>query len=382
MVLTTPLFRELKRIFPSSRCTVVSQPGHQAILATNRNVDEILPLRQVETKWLPERVRLLVSALRFYWTRLRHRQFDMAISPRWDVDENFATMLCVLTNADKRIGHSERASPAKRRINRGFDAAFDWLCHPARCGTRSIATSKIVEALGGRVEDRRLEIRLTADDRKFASDLLMHHDRNRLLVAIGIGGRSTSRRWPLPNYAELIARMNEHRTTQPVIVCSDEEDIEASELSTMLAVPPYILSGVPLRCVCAVLARCDLFVGNDSGPAHLAAAMDCPTVVISQHPLHGDANHANSPARFSPHCSQFRVVQPSSGAGKCMTSCRATEPHCIKLVTVEMALNAAIDLLRQSPRSGHKNILHAQGPVPTQTRVTDEAGATIAAGVR
>ena len=55
----------------------------------------------------------------------RHRQFDIAISPRWDVDENLATMLCVLTNAGTRVGHSERASSAKRRINRGFDGAFD-----------------------------------------------------------------------------------------------------------------------------------------------------------------------------------------------------------------------------------------------------------------
>jgi hypothetical protein len=48
-----------------------------------------------------------------------------------------------LTNADKRIGHSEHASPAKRRINRGFDSAFDVVVPPAaRHATSLIAIFK------------------------------------------------------------------------------------------------------------------------------------------------------------------------------------------------------------------------------------------------
>ncbi len=288
LVLTTPLFRELKRMYPQARCTVVVQPAYRAILTTNHNIDEILPLHEVEAKWLPARARHLVSALWFYWTRLRHRQFDMAISPRWDVDEGLATMLCVLTNAAWRVGYSEHASAAKRRINRGFDAAFDLVVPPGPLRHEVDRNLQIVEALGGRVEDRRLEICLTANDRKFASELLTHHDGRRMVVAIGIGGRAASRKWPLKSYAEMIAQLNQHRGVQPVIVCAKEEEAEASELAGLLPVRPYILSGVPLRAVCAVLERCDLFVGNDSGTAHLAAAMDCRTVVVSRHPRGGD----------------------------------------------------------------------------------------------
>jgi heptosyltransferase-2 len=119
VVLTTPLFRALKRMYPNARCTVVVQPAHRAILTSNRNIDEILPLREIEPNWLPARARRLASALWFYWTRLRQRQFDMAISPRWDVDEGLATMLCVLTNAGTRVGHSENVSVVKQRINLG-----------------------------------------------------------------------------------------------------------------------------------------------------------------------------------------------------------------------------------------------------------------------
>src|SRR5664279_1427797 len=51
VVLTTPLFRELKRLHPGARCTVVLRPQYKAILTTNRSVDEILRLREVRAKW-------------------------------------------------------------------------------------------------------------------------------------------------------------------------------------------------------------------------------------------------------------------------------------------------------------------------------------------
>src|SRR5580700_5969504 len=381
LVLTTPLFRELKRNFPNSRCTVVVQPAFQSILATNRNIDEILPLQELHVKWLPSRVRCLVSAFWFYWTELRHRHFDLAISPRWDVDEGLATMLCALSHAGVRVAHSERVSGAKQRLNRGFDGAFDVIVQPGPVRHEVDRNLQIAEALGGRVEDRRLEICLTANDRKFASELLMHHERGRILVAIGIGGRAPSRRWPLQSYARLIAELNQRHGVQPVIVCSDEEDVAASELSTMLPVPPYIVSGVPLRCVCAVFEQRDLFVGTDSGPAHLAAAMDCPMIVVSRHPLLGDPNHANSPMRFAPRCSHCRVVQPSIGPGDCATSCCATVPHCIKLVTVEMVTLAALDLLHETPRSPVTNKLLHPSPAPPGVHLVDAASVREAAGV-
>jgi ADP-heptose:LPS heptosyltransferase len=382
VVLTTPLFRELKRMYPNARCAVVVQAAYEAILTTNRNVDEILPMHQVNLGWLPARARRLASALWFYWTYLRHRRFDLAISPRWDVDESLATMLCVLTNAGKRVGHSEHVSDAKRRINRGFDAAFDVIVSPGLLRHEVDRNLAIVEVLGGKVEDRRLEIRLTDNDRRFAGELLTHHDGNRMLVGIGIGGRAVGRKWPLKGYAELVARLDQHHKVQPIIVCAREEEAEAIQLAAMLVVPPYILSGVPLRCACAVVERCDLFIGNDCGTAHLAAAMDCRTIVVSRHPQCGDPNHANSPVRFAPRCSCFRVVQPPLGAGDCLSACRVSGPHCIRLVTVDMVVNAALDLLRNEQGPAFEHEFVRRNIVPAEICVVDGASALEAVSAR
>ena len=347
LVLTTPLFRELRRMYPSAHCTVVVQPQYKAILSTNRNLDEVLAISELRFRWLPVHAGRLLSALWFYFATLRHRHYDLAISPRWDVDESLATMLCILTRAGKRIGYSSRVSPAKAKLNRGFDAAFDVALPPCPLQHEVDRNLAIVEALGGRIGSRRLEITPAENDCRFASELLKHRDPDRLLVALGIGGRASGRKWPLERYVEVIAKLDRQLPIQPVIVCSSIEDAEASALSVKLSVPPYILSGVPLRTVCAVLQHCALFIGNDSGAAHLAAAMHCPTVVVSRHPLNGDPAHANSPVRFSPRSPHSRVVQPEAGGPGCTDSCRAHHPHCILGVSPECVLQAALESLPQ-----------------------------------
>jgi len=360
LVLTTPLFRELKRLYPGVRCTVVLRSQYKALLTTNRNVDEILPLRELKAEWLPSRARWLVSVLWFYWVELRSRQFDFAISPRWDVDESLATMLCALTNAGKRVGHTSRVSPAKSRINRGFDAAFDVTLPPGPLRHEVDRNLAVADVLGAKIRSRQPEIVLTQTDRKFADELLKNHDSGRTLVALGIGGRAAGRKWPLERYAECIARLNEQRLVQPVILCSADEDGDASALSVKLAVPPYILSGVSLRTVCAVLERCELFVGNDTGTAHLAAAMNCPTVVVSRHPANGDPTNPNSPARFAPRGARFRVLQPQTGKGECLASCRKPEPHCVLQVTAEQVVDSAMDLLPR--QQAQRVVVRADSP--------------------
>ena len=101
--------------------------------------------------------------------------------------------------------------------------------------------------------------------------------------------------------------------------------------------------------MCAVLEQCDLFIGNDSGPAHLAAAMNCPTVVVSRHPRNGALDHSNSPARFAPRGGRVMVLQPASGMDDCTECCREAEAHCILQVTVDEVLAVSMKLL-QEPR--------------------------------
>lgn len=345
VVMTTPLFRELKRAFPNSHCTVVVQNAYRPLLVTNPHIDEILAMPEACAVYLPGRARKLLAAMLLYWRCLRRRHYDVAISPRWDLDEHLATLLCLLTNATERVGYSEKASPLKQRLNRGFDGAFS-ICLPAGPPQHEVMRNlAIAKALGGAVQESCLEVRLTERDRKFASRLLANVPASTSLIALGIGARSPGRCWPLDRYAESVARLAKQARVQPVILCSAGEREQALKLAKSLNCETMTLSGARLREVCAVLERSDLFIGNDSGCAHLAAAMGCKTIVISRHPRDGNPDHGNSPLRFGPYSPEARVLQPATGLDTCTGDCRSPGPHCITAVSVDEVVAAARELL-------------------------------------
>jgi heptosyltransferase-2 len=331
----------------------VVQRSYRSLLATSPHIDEILTLPDIRPAWLPTRLKRLLAAFLFYWTQLRKRQFDFAISPRWDVDEHMATFLCTLTKATTRIGYSETATRAKQRRNRGFDRAFNLCLAPGPVQHEVLRNLAVAEALGANAPDKQPGIFVTEQDRKRAASLLRNVPKSATLLAVGIGAQSLGRRWPLDRYAHSIAQLRRLYGVWPVIVCSGPELGEALKLAALLSTPPVIISGARLREVCAVLERCELFIGNDSGAAHLAAAMGCKTIVISRHPRNGDPNQFNSPVRFAPWgSSKVCVLQPAAGLAGCEHACNSLDPHCITQVSVNEVVAAARQMLHtaRAPR--------------------------------
>jgi ADP-heptose:LPS heptosyltransferase len=101
-----------------------------------------------------------------------------------------------------------------------------------------------------------------------------------------------------------------------------------------------------LRESAAVLERCQLFIGSDSAPMHLAAAVGVPCVEISCHPVAGDPLHNNAPERFAPWGVPSKVVRPGAAVPPCTSRCDAEAPHCILAVTPALVLDAASALLK------------------------------------
>jgi heptosyltransferase-2 len=255
--------------------------------------------------------------------------------------------LGLLVDSARRVGYSETASPTKRRYNRGFDAGFDICLSAGPLRHEVLRNLEIAKALGSSTQASKLEVRLTPRDREFASKLLAKVPNSSKLVAVGIGGRSPGRRWPLENYAECLVQLRKKHDVQPIIICSHDEREEARKLANLGGFQTIVVAGASLRKVCAILERCDVFIGNDSGSAHLAAAMDCKVIVISRHPQDGDPNHRNSPVRFAPYCQGARVLQPATGVDTCTTECLSPEPHCIRAVSVERVVAAMREMLER-----------------------------------
>jgi ADP-heptose:LPS heptosyltransferase len=127
-----------------------------------------------------------------------------------------------------------------------------------------------------------LEFPLTRADRGEAERLLASETPlKRPLVGVHPGSSAPARRWPLAKFAELIDQLqDEHGAT--VLLLGGPEDVDsAGWLERGAARPVTNLAGrTSLGGLAAVIDRLDLYIGNDSGPAHIAAARRTPSVTI------------------------------------------------------------------------------------------------------
>jgi heptosyltransferase-2 len=322
----------------------------QAIARACPYVDELIVF---PTKRRPppfDQVRTYLDARQFARTRLKARRFDCALIPRADIDNAGALAMAYHADVPCRIGFSQSSYPLKAVKNRGYDRFLTHVFEPGEALHEVIRTLDLAGELCADVRDTRLELWPSEEDEARADDLLAQFGQpGRLLIALAPGAGIERRQWPTARFAELAVLLVETMGAQIVIVGGPtDEPLARAILSQAGKASGQILNlagRTSLGATAAVLRRCALFVGNDSGPMHMAAAMRTPCVEISCHPAAGNPVGANSPLRFSPWRVPSRVLQPASAIAPCSSECAMSHAHCITAVTVDAVLDAARDLL-------------------------------------
>jgi ADP-heptose:LPS heptosyltransferase len=157
-------------------------------------------------------------------------------------------------------------------------------------------------------------------------------------VALAPGAKHPRRCWGTGRFAQ-VARELVRTGCRVVVLGSEQEDHTAFACDDKGITSRR---GVALRTIPAILARCRLFIGNDSGLGHLAAAVGCPPLIISCHPIGAASRHYNSPNRFAPLHPQSQVLRPTAATRACSDGCVATHGACcIATIPVEDVLDHA-----------------------------------------
>jgi ADP-heptose:LPS heptosyltransferase len=338
MVLTIPLLRELRRNFPNAHITLLLKPENVNLMETCPYVNKILVF-----DWRTSHARL--KAKLYSLLRLRGR-YDLVLVPRWDVDYYEAGTLANYTAAKFRVSYSQKVSERKNKMNPVFDECFTHLVESA--GTKHEVETNLdfLTSLGGRTESDQLELWLTPEDELFASEIFSESEIP--FIALGVGAGSARRIWPIENFIELSRRILRQQRVQFIVIGGTSDAVLGDQLKSEIAKEIHNIAGrAALRQTAAVLKRCCLFIGNDAGPMHLAAATGTPVIEISCHPRHGLTNHFNSPARFGPWGVPSLILQPENGVDLCTDECELNEPHCIRSVSLDRVEEAVYKLLNR-----------------------------------
>jgi ADP-heptose:LPS heptosyltransferase len=347
LVLMSPFLRELRRSNPSAWITLVVDAKFGNLVELCPHVNEVLGFD------LNYRGRTIVPALvlrawRLSRRLLRARRFDLALVPRWDVDLYHSAYLAYFSGASSRVAYSENVHPGKQLSNRDFDNLLTRAIDDRTCKHELERNLDFLREEGGKVEDDRLEVWLSEEDRETARRALSSRGvaANELMIGIGLSAGHTKRLWPLERFVELGNLLKREFEARFIITGGSEDRVRGLTFQEELGNAAINLAGdFTLRQTAALLERTQLVITNDSGPMHLAAAAGAAVIEISCHPKGGDALHANSPARFHPWCKDYVVLQPERSLEPCTGFCEWHEAHCILGVSVEMVQEAARTLM-------------------------------------
>ena len=160
----------------------------------------------------------------------------------------------------------------------------------------------------------------------------------RSLVAVCSGAaNSRAKRWPVERYAALADRLKDELDAEVMLVGSLDELPISLAVSERMKHKPILLTGkTDLRLAVAVLEQVDLLVTNDTGPAHISAALGRPTLVIF-----GPTN----PLTTSPLSPAAEIVRIPPDCAPCMLRDCPIDHRCMTAITPEIVFERAVKML-------------------------------------
>jgi predicted lipopolysaccharide heptosyltransferase III len=229
---------------------------------------------------------------------------------------------------------------ASRRVDKGSVRLGDWIARRVTSAQRVRPPLHEVETnldvvrplLGGRVPERpALEIFLTEPARASMVRKLeaVGVDFRTPIVFVHPGAAWRPRAWRPERFAAVADWIQEHYHAQVLFVgSSEEQDIEAAVRANAKGRRAFWLAGeLTLQELAALLARARLFIGNDSGPAHVAAALGIPSVVLFG---------PQEPGRFRPWSERSIVLHHRVHCCPCrQVVCVHPENPCVNLIELE-----------------------------------------------
>ncbi len=309
IVLTSPAIRAVRGHFPQARIAMLVAKQSADLLTENPHLDEVIAFdRKAKNKDTGEMKRII--------HRLREWKFDLAI----DFQRKFRTsLLAYLSGAKCRVGYHRPNGllctvRVPDRVNKhAIDRHFD-----------------LLHAIGIEATDRTLELFIAESDRVYASEALIAHGvrADRLKVGLFPGAGWKLREWMPERFAAIGDLVAKHFDAQVLLFGGPNEGELVQQVGNLMASEPISFAGnLRVRQFAGLVAQCDLFLTNDTGPMHIAAAMHTPTVA-----LFGPGNHI----RFQPLAPIHTTIRHHVPCNPCKQfTDKCKNNICMKRITVD-----------------------------------------------
>lgn len=327
-VMTVPALRALRRVLPKAYITLAIRPGVRGIFSEADFIDDVLVYDRKGPLSVIPQIR--------EWKR---REFDLAVLFQNAFE---AALIPFLAGVPVRLGYATESRQAllTHRLalpdwRSSRHEVFYYLYLITALEQMLFGTSTLCEA------DLDASIHISESRKVEAHDLLHAHDvrEDAPVVAICPGSiNSRAKRWPAEAYAALADKLIESNRQVLLIGSKDEADVSQDVTSRMRNRPIVLTGKTNLDQITAVLSAVDLIVTNDTGPAHIGAALGRPTIVIF-----GPTN----PLTTRPFSPVAEILRHPPDCAPCMLRDCPIDHRCMTAITVDEVFERAHALLKR-----------------------------------
>lgn len=317
-VMTIPAMRHLRRIYPDAIISLHTRPWADGVFRDADIIDEIIPIIGRRS------IRSVIDQSR----TLRERNFDMAIL----FPNSFESALVArLARIPERIGYSTE--------QRGF-LLTDAIDVPSwkNESHESRYYLNLVDPDFGAVEPPVLQV--SQERRNEALRFLVASGVRIGRSVVGVGPGSTNsraKRWPAENFARLADLLSTGSNADIVLLGGEDDgDVSRAVLAASGQTLIDLTGKTDLATATAILSGLDLFVSNDMGLAHIAAAVGTPTIVIF-----GPTNE-NTTRPLGPF---VEIIRESVDCSPCMLRDCPIDHRCMTRITPERVFESASKIL-------------------------------------
>lgn len=307
---STPTIESLRKSFPNSYLAVLTSPVGFEVLKTNPWIDSIHQFKEP-----------LLRKFLSLWKLLYAKKFDTILILH--SSQRLILPLCSLLGASQIIGTSG--------INKGLDALLtDPL--PANYEHEIVRRLRMVEKIGGEIHTETLSF---YTDPK-ASIATLPKGR---WIAIHPGSKDGFKRWPAKNFAQLGKSLQEKLGCRILITGTKEEQKLMEEVASAIPTAQLLDANLSLHSFAHVLAQVDVLISNDTGPVHLACAINRPVIALYA---------ATDPYLCGPH--QAKNAFPVFKGPTC-TPCikrKCKLPFCLLQISPKEIADLAITLIKNN----------------------------------
>jgi len=205
-------------------------------------------------------------------------------------------------------------------------------------------------------DERKTELRLGAkEDEQLASWLAqLQPDGGRPWIAVGPGSKMPAKRWPLGRFQEVVDLLIQEFDIWPVVFGGDEDQAIGEALLQDWGRGYNAAGALGVRAALAALKRCMLFLGNDTGTMHMAAAMGVPCVVTF--------SSREPPGWWYPEGKRHRIFRSQIECEGCgLIECIERANECLKRISVDEVLDACREMLSQKVASRRAEVDESKG---------------------